>query len=73
MTQKKQRIPVTVIEAAIKQPLKPLIIKLLKETQSPKETAEKLTEMSGLNIDANRLNYLRLKLGIKNKAKMIIR
>lgn len=68
--EKINKVTVEAIEAAIKQPLKPLIVKLLMETQSPSKTAAKLSEMSGILIDYNALYYINLKLGIKVNTKL---
>ncbi len=72
MARKAKRIKITVeaVEAAVKEPLKPLIIKLLKETQSITKTAWKLSEQSGMDIDYHALYYILLKLDISVKSRL---
>lgn len=69
----KEKVTVERLEKALKQPLRPLIVQLLKETQSPYKAADRLTELSGITVDYNALRYLRLKLRIDTKTKMVVK
>jgi hypothetical protein len=69
---KVNRVTVEQLTEALGKDPRQVIIDLLNETQSVTVTVERLKQMSNLPIDRNRLNYLRMRLRIDEKAKTVI-